>query len=81
MFVCLFRNSARQQIYQIFLQQMSEEQRFQTTAKLCQEVLAAIVDSSLPWSEPTANLLQDTLAILASKVIHPNATTLWLSFM
>jgi hypothetical protein len=49
---------------------MREEQKFQTTAKLCQEVLGGIVDNILPWNQHTEYLLQDTLAILGSKVIY-----------
>jgi condensin-2 complex subunit D3 len=47
---------------------MSEEQKFQITAKLCQEVLAAIVDGGLPLQSST-EVLSDTLAILGSKDI------------
>ena len=50
---------------------MSDEHRFQLTAKLCQDVLAAVVDGTIPFVPDANPLLQDTLAVLSSKVRRP----------
>lgn len=55
-------------IYRVFLENMTEEQKFQTTAKLCQEVLAGVVDGQLPLSE-SGELVTDALTVLGSKDI------------
>lgn len=66
-------------IYKIFLANMTNEQKFQLTGKLCQEILAAVVEGTLPLfhneKETHSNiklkameLLVDTLTILGSKV-------------
>ncbi len=47
---------------------MTDEQKFQTIAKLCQEVLAAISEGTLPLDAST-ELLNDTLTVLGSKDI------------
>lgn len=46
---------------------MTDEQKFQTSAKLCQEILAGISEGTLPLKE-SEQLLGDALAILGSKV-------------
>jgi hypothetical protein len=51
----------------VFLEKMTEEQKFQTMGKLCQEVLGGIADGHLPL-EQSYELLIDTFAILGSKV-------------
>eukprot|EP01119_Soliformovum_irregulare_P025524 TRINITY_DN9493_c0_g1_i1.p1 TRINITY_DN9493_c0_g1~~TRINITY_DN9493_c0_g1_i1.p1 ORF type:complete len:1075 (-),score=286.46 TRINITY_DN9493_c0_g1_i1:69-3293(-) len=58
----------RMSIYRIFLTNMTEEQKFQTTAKICQEVLGGIVDGHLPLSGIN-ELLHDCFQILQSKEI------------
>ena len=53
------------------LENMTDEQRFQLTAKLCSEVLAPVVDGLVTFDPEAAAVLQDTLVVLASKVrIH-----------
>jgi condensin-2 complex subunit D3 len=49
----LFRK--RQAIYKIMLQHMTEEQKFNTTAKLCQDVLGGVVDGLISLDSPTAS--------------------------
>lgn len=63
-------------MYSIFLKHMTEDQHFQLTAKLCQEVLADFVDGKIPLEgasldkESAAHgVLLDTLKILGSKEI------------
>lgn len=63
----------RQAIYKIMLQHMTEEQKFNTTAKLCQDVLGGVVDGLISLDSPTASdLIQDTLEVLMSKDIKIN---------
>jgi len=45
----------RQAIYKIMLQHMTEEQKFNTTAKLCQDVLGGVVDGLISLDSPTAS--------------------------
>ena len=66
----IFLRRKRQQIYHFLLTHMSDEHKFQLSAKLCQDVLAAVVDDVIPFDVETSALLQDTLVILASKVSH-----------
>ena len=47
---------------------MTDEHKFQLTAKLNQDVLAGVVDDVMPFDVETGALLQDTLVILSSKV-------------
>ena len=52
------------------LEHMSDEYRFQTTHKLCQDILNGCVEGSVKLNAPNAHeLLQDTLACLASEEI------------
>ena len=58
----------RMQVLRALLADMSDEQRLQTTAKLCQDVLAAVPDGQL--SLETAHwVLADTLMLLVCKEI------------
>lgn len=57
----------RMSIYRVFLSNMTEEQKFQITAKLCQEVLGGILEGVLPF-ESVGEILCDSLAILSCKV-------------
>ncbi|KAL5479917.1 hypothetical protein EMCRGX_G023519 [Ephydatia muelleri] len=60
----------RMEIYTFLLNHMTDEQRFQLTAKLCQEVIGGIVDRAITVEGEDATwLVKDTLAILASKEI------------
>lgn len=61
----------RLQIYLFLLSGFPDEQKFQTTAKICQEILGGIVDGVLPLREST-ELLADALSILSSKEIKIN---------
>ena len=52
--------------------QCSDEQRFQVTAKLCEEVLGGVADGSLQLAA-SEGVLADALHILASKEIKLSA--------
>merc|ERR1719495_2664272 len=57
-------------LYKFMLEHMSDEDRFQTTHKLCQDILNGCVEGSVDLKAPNAHeLLQDTLACLASEEI------------
>eukprot|EP00026_Physarum_polycephalum_P000676 Phypoly_transcript_00677.p1 GENE.Phypoly_transcript_00677~~Phypoly_transcript_00677.p1 ORF type:complete len:1381 (+),score=215.83 Phypoly_transcript_00677:207-4145(+) len=58
----------RMALYNIFLSHMTDEQKFQLTAKICQEVIGDLVDGKMALSQ-SADVLQDSLLILASKEI------------
>ncbi|KAI0221272.1 Condensin-2 complex subunit D3 [Lamellibrachia satsuma] len=60
----------RLHIYKVLLENMTDEQKFQLTGKLCSEVLAAVVDEVIPLDADTSTILQDTLSILSSKEIR-----------
>ena len=62
----------RMEIYKLFLANMSDEQKFQIAAKLCQEILAPIVDGNLPY-DSCSEVLYDSLVLLASKEIKLTA--------
>ena len=55
-------------MYRLMLENMTEDHKFQLTAKLSTEVLAPIVDGLVPYDADMAAVLQDTLMVLASKV-------------
>ncbi|XP_077978206.1 condensin-2 complex subunit D3-L-like [Glandiceps talaboti] len=59
----------RMVIYRFLLDQMSDEHRFQLTAKLCQEILGGVVENVIPYDEDSCDLLKDALTVLASKEI------------
>ena len=63
-----FVNRKRHRLYKLMLENMSDDQRFQLTAKLCSEVLAPVVDGLVTFDPEAAAVLQDTLVVLASKV-------------
>ena len=60
----------RMEIYAFLLNHMTDEQRFQLTAKLCQEVIGGILDRAITMEgDDSMWLVKDTLAILACKEI------------
>jgi len=59
----------RMTIYQIFLNNMTEEQKFQITAKLCQEILAGVTDNAILFDFSGSQLLGDALDVLGCKEI------------
>ncbi|EDO46571.1 predicted protein, partial [Nematostella vectensis] len=61
--------SKRAILYQFLLSHMKDEDRFNLTGKLCQEVLGAITDGAIPLDEDSGSLLKDTLTILNSRGI------------
>jgi len=48
---------------------MPDEMKFATTAKLCQDILGAVVEGSLAPTDATHEVIKDTLVILASSHI------------
>lgn len=60
----------RMKLYRFMMEHMSDEHRFQTTYKLCQDILNGCVEGSVKLNGTSAyELLQDTLACLASDEI------------
>ncbi|KAL3841668.1 hypothetical protein ACJMK2_019782 [Sinanodonta woodiana] len=59
----------RQKLYRLMLANMPDEQKFQLTAKMVQEVLGGVVDGLLPLKDSTCHILKDALVILSSKEI------------
>jgi len=59
----------RRKIYDFLLKNMSDEHKFQLTAKLCQDILGAVVENMIDISNPAASsVLTDTLEILSNPV-------------
>ena len=58
--------SRRSIVYDFLCCQLSDESKLLTASKLCQDVLAAVVDGSLPLNERTSPVVHDTLTVLAS---------------
>jgi condensin-2 complex subunit D3 len=63
------RKLDRMTIYKFLLENISDEHRFQITAKLCQDVLGGVVDEVIPLNSNSSNVLADTLAVLCSSEI------------
>ena len=59
----------REKLYLFMLESMSDEQRFQTTYRLCQDVLGGVVEGTLPVNAASLPLLRDTFACLSSDQI------------
>ena len=60
----------RWKLYKFMLENMNDEQRFQTTYRLCQDVLNGVVEGQVRLGPAESFcLLQDTLACLASEEI------------
>ena len=68
--------SRRSVVYDFLCCQLSDESKLLTASKLCQDVLAAVVDGTLPLTERTSAVVHDTLTILASDnmKLHSGAT-------
>ncbi|KAM7435860.1 Condensin-2 complex subunit D3 [Porites harrisoni] len=62
-------SSKRFIIYQFMLTHMSDEDRFNLTGKLCQEVLGCFTDGVISLDQDSAAVLKDALLILSSKNI------------
>ena len=56
-------------IYRFMLEHMTDIHRLQTSSKLVQEVLAAVVDEAMPLNANSDPILQDALLILSCKEI------------
>ena len=67
--------SRRAIVYDSLCCQLSDESKLLTASKLCQDVLAAVVDGSLPLNERTSPVVHDTLTILASDNMKLHSTT------
>uniref|UniRef100_A0A8C2B589 Condensin-2 complex subunit D3 n=1 Tax=Cyprinus carpio TaxID=7962 RepID=A0A8C2B589_CYPCA len=57
----------RFRIYRFLLKNFTDEQRFNITTKICQDILASFVDSELPLDSDGSELLADTFDILSLK--------------
>ena len=70
--------AGRFQLYEYMLGFMQDEHKFNTTCKLCQDVLGAVVDGDLPLtgegSDAVASVIKDALLILAGKSIKLRVT-------
>lgn len=47
---------------------MSDEDRFNLTGKLCQEILGGVADGVIPMDKESGALIKDALKVLSSKV-------------
>ena len=56
----------RMQLYDFMLDNMTDEQRFQTTYRLCQDVLGGVVEGGVQAGEASLALLKDTFQCLSS---------------
>ncbi|KAK9395042.1 condensin-2 complex subunit D3 [Crotalus adamanteus] len=63
----------RVQIYKFLLEHFTDEQRFNITSKISQNVLACFVDGVLPLNMEASQLLSDTFEILSCKEIKLSA--------
>ena len=59
----------RRFLYKFMLENMNDEQRFQTTYRLCQDVLGGVVEDNIKITPASVPLLKDTFFILASDAI------------
>ncbi|XP_071518098.1 condensin-2 complex subunit D3-like isoform X2 [Panulirus ornatus] len=59
----------RHMIYRFMLDHMSDDQRFTTTQRLCQDVLGGVVDSRIKLTPSSLPMLEDTLTVLSSDEI------------
>ncbi len=59
----------RAKLYKFMLEHMTDEDRFQTTYRLCQDILNGAVEGQVKIDKVSNGLLQDTLACLASEEI------------
>jgi hypothetical protein len=55
------------------LESCTDIEKLQITQSLCQDILAAVVDGTLPIGESTNSIISDALTILASKDIKLKA--------
>uniref|UniRef100_A0A8C5SPB8 Condensin-2 complex subunit D3 n=1 Tax=Laticauda laticaudata TaxID=8630 RepID=A0A8C5SPB8_LATLA len=63
----------RMQIYKFLLEHFTDEQRFNITSKISQNILACFVDGILPLNMEANQLLSDTFEILSCKEIKLSA--------
>merc|ERR1712142_1080569 len=59
----------RRSLYKFMLENMNDEQRFQTTYRLCQDILGGVVEGTVSLSSASMLLLKDTFFCLASDAI------------
>ncbi|KAF0289601.1 Condensin-2 complex subunit D3 [Amphibalanus amphitrite] len=55
----------RMLVYKFMLEHMPDDQRFQMSHKLCQDILGGVVDGKIALSAASVPLLRDTLALLS----------------
>eukprot|EP00092_Neocalanus_flemingeri_P019653 GFUD01021285.1.p1 GENE.GFUD01021285.1~~GFUD01021285.1.p1 ORF type:complete len:1759 (-),score=675.16 GFUD01021285.1:47-5323(-) len=61
--------TGRRELYRFMLENMNDEQRFQTTYRLCQDILGGVVEGTVSLSPASMPLLRDTFYCLASDSI------------
>ena len=63
------KTEKRRSLYKFMLENMNDEQRFQTTYRLCQDVLGGVVEDSIKITPESLPVLKDTFFVLASDAI------------
>ena len=63
------KTEKRRTLYKFMLENMNDEQRFQTTYRLCQDVLGGVVEDSIKLTPASLPVLKDTFFVLASEAI------------
>lgn len=63
----------REYLYRIMLENCSDMEKLQITQSLCQDILAAVVDGTLPINDASHGVISDALTILSSKDIKLKA--------
>ena len=70
----LFHFRRRQTVYKYMLKHMTDEQKFNLTSRLVQDVLGGFADETLRLNAMSGPVLQDALIVLSTKVILLNYT-------
>ncbi|XP_062864703.1 condensin-2 complex subunit D3 [Trichomycterus rosablanca] len=65
----LINQGKRFRIYRFLLKNLTDEQRFKITTRICQDVLTCFVESELPLDSEGAELLADVFDVLSLKEI------------
>ena len=63
------KTEKRRSLYKFMLENMNDEQRFQTTYRLCQDVLGGVVEDNIKITPESLPVLKDTFFVLASDAI------------
>ena len=63
------KTEKRRTLFKFMLENMNDEQRFQTTYRLCQDVLGGVVEDNIKLTPASLPVLKDTFFVLASDAI------------